>query len=384
MIGFFNPDPFGFGKVFKNIYGNKENENAKGSQMSNHYKNNNKNPNVPISTKKTFVSGGITTNNTKVNDYTKKINQQVKNQPIAPFPKIIDNNNVVEVKDLSITVPDKANKRVILDKTSNIGNSHIINQDYASVGSFKYLDKDFSFAIVSDGCSSSENSEIGSMVLTNVTKKLLKSGLLSYDLLKTNIPEHARLVLENLGISDFSVLDATLIILLINETDNRFTVYFYGDGFLKIQYLDQTVIKGLEYSKNSPNYISYNLTPDRLSTYNNYEQSLTVSTYNININNEYTSSKEVKKSTDQVMFQYSLEGVKTISIMTDGVESLKDVNTSESEDTVNVIESITDFKNFNGNFLVRRYNAFKRTVLKTSIVHQDDLTIATAYINNEA
>lgn len=389
---FFNPfNAFNiFNDACKYAYGlnNKENENKGNNEMGKYTNGHNFKPSPKSNSQpKTFINNGVTTSNTPLNNFTNDLNKNQKVVPIksgTTFPKIVSNNNVVETKDLSITVPKKEYQKVVLDKTSHIGNSHLDNQDYSVIGEFEYSGKEYSYAIVSDGCSSSKNSEIGSMILSTVTQKLLKSGLLTHDLLKTNIPEHSRMVLEQLGMSNFSILDATLIVLLINKTDNNFSVYFFGDGFIKIEYKDQTIIKGLEYSLNSPNYISYNLTPDRLNTFSNTEQELIVKTYNININDEYTSKKEVKKSTDSVVFNYSLEGVKTITIMTDGVESLKNIDTNEPVDAVNVIQSITEFKNFGGAFLTRRFNAFKRNVLKGSTVHQDDLTMATAYINSDS
>jgi len=155
--------------------------------------------------------------------------------------------------------------------------------------------------------------------------------------------------------------------------------FVYGDGHVYCEYEgengEQSIhLYSYEYGDpenpetNAPLYLSYWLEQKDLDTYrdNFGENNLTVKF------NGSPRDKEVNGKFDHLIFP-SLW--KNIAIFSDGVESFTKPGV-EKLDHVEVIEELTSFKNYNGEFIRRRANGAFRYYNKEGIIHTDDLSVA--------
>lgn len=115
-----------------------------------------------------------------------------------------------------------------LDNLFEIGKSHQVCDDYSksiSTDNYKLL-------IVSDGCSASESTDIGSRILTICTENFIdKNYKYIFDMDKNEIGKaiifDAQSSIKTLSLNQ-SVLDATLIFCFI--MDNKYLIVKFGDG----------------------------------------------------------------------------------------------------------------------------------------------------------
>ena len=106
---------------------------------------------------------------------------------------------------------------VHVDDFLHIGQTHNVCEDYilSDVDPFPYI-------VLSDGCSSSRDSDFGSRILTHVTKRLLTDSHVPLHVLSQHAICEAGVVSRMLKLHETS-LDATLMFLLIilfNLEDN--------------------------------------------------------------------------------------------------------------------------------------------------------------------
>jgi hypothetical protein len=227
------------------------------------------------------------------------------------------------------------------------------------------------FIVLSDGCSQSEDTEIGSKILCHVAKKYLRHGndVIAYETLGNNIIKDSLEIVESLSLPT-TCLDATLIASFI-FLDDVICNYFYGDGVL-IQKKGETIYTTIiEYDNNAPYYLSYLIDKKRNQEYQTYNIKKTITTY---INNEKVHEYKTNADSQTFFTDYSVD----ISIIaSDGLLSFICEDPKERR-TIKLTEFVHDilaFKNIKGEFLKRRLKKQMKTFKKNQIMHFDDLAI---------
>jgi len=253
------------------------------------------------------------------------------------------------------------------------GSSHKICEDYVMVG------KDY--CILSDGCSQSQFTDIGSRVLCMAAagglNTLMKRGILpSYEVFGMTTARIAAAMIRTMGLPKES-LNATLIVAW--KMGPMIHTFIYGDGHIYCEFKgeNEECIKHLysyEYGDpedpqtNAPLYLSYWLDQKDLDNYREQfgENNLTVK-FNGN-----PKDKEVNSKFDHLIFPSLWSNVVLFS---DGIESFTKPGVDKLSHYT-IVNDLTEFKNYNGEFIRRRCNGAFRNFNKKGLIHTDDLSVA--------
>ena len=260
------------------------------------------------------------------------------------------------------------------DSYFTIGNSHKVCQDYC------YHEQDL--AIVSDGCSSSKDTDIGARLLVHTYKNTKEARALSDKFPITAIYK-ASTMSTLLGLEE-SCLDATLISLEF-KNDVIASVLF-GDGVRIIVNADDSVLyETFEFTDNKPQYLSYNLNPERLAQYYKEIGELQVKRTTVNLTTKETIVEEYKtRSEDKLGNSFSAsnmksnEPLKAAFIATDGLESF--VRDGEALPLIEVVRELTNIKSWRGPFVERKVKRMITKFKKLGYDHYDDIGVAGIYL----
>jgi len=270
------------------------------------------------------------------------------------------------------------------DSNYCIGKDHRICEDY----SMAKVKNDFAYAIVCDGCSASPDVDFGARVLALAAENCLYSSSKGFteqyphldlpEFLKNRWEEEFghRCIRNAAGIYKvFShlhpqALDATLLMAWVFE--KRLTVIMHGDGVMVHKNKDGIKTVHINLSSGAPDYVSYHLNNRRMNSYEAIEDNKKV---------VWTSYNGIHNYKPFVPFVYKCEVEEgdSISIISDGINSFRKSDNTPI-DWQELVDEFTAFKTTEGEFAVRRLNAFKRKCLKENIHHSDDISIASIYI----
>lgn len=267
------------------------------------------------------------------------------------------------------------------DTFIEIGKQHKVCEDYIISGV-----KPVPFIILSDGCSSSKNTEMGARILCYMAKQYIqyrKSELphLDYKKMGNWIIHNAEMSARQLGL-DITSLDATLIVsFLIN---NMIKIYIYGDGCvvlktpIPLREGAHTIIKNIDFKDNAPYYLSYLVDDYRLGLYRERNPYKTLVSKYSNGNfkfKEYEYDEPTIVEVPTPMF-------KAVLISSDGLESfiVEDPSIQRVVEPHEIIDGFLAFKNTKGEFLKRRLKRHMSNLQNEGIGHYDDLSVG-AYIN---
>ena len=240
-------------------------------------------------------------------------------------------------------------------------------QDYSICG-----DAPFPFLILSDGCSSSKDTDIGSRILTHVAKSLILTLSDYYNFGNVVISE-SEVLTKKLCLSS-SCLDSTLIVAFI--TNDICHIVMHGDGhiFTTNKKGDLKYHQKISYDLNAPYYLSYKLNSQRDELYRD------------SFNSEYIgqikifsggSSRDYPLIIDQTNYtRIHLDDTEYIIISSDGVESFFNFKTCEKISEEEVIQEIINIKSKTGNFVKRRVRRMLETYESKGIHNLDDLSVA--------
>ncbi len=260
------------------------------------------------------------------------------------------------------------------DTFLTIGSTHSICEDYIISGDLPYP-----YIILSDGCSSSKNTDMGARILCHLAKQYLlyrkddyRFPHLDYNELGLWIIHNAELVVRQLGIHK-SCLNATLIIAYVYE--GYYYIYTYGDGSFVLQSKSGIItITEFEFTKNAPYYLEYKIDPEAMDAYHNLKQDLII-----------------KNNIDGVVFEhkyaYDFKNLVTLScdefprilLCSDGLSSFMHNKIKPIDPTI-VGKEFLLYKSTKGEFLKRRIKRALKNYDKDGIEHFDDLSVG-AFIN---
>jgi len=265
-----------------------------------------------------------------------------------------------------------------------IGSTHKVCQDYARHG---VSAKGGPYVVISDGCSSSPNSEFGAMVQTRMFEII--HNTYGYPLNTDTFLNRIQNAANVMGMP-YTCLDATLLSAVVQ--DNKVKVDCVGDGVVAVTGKDDSItIIDIEFISNAPLYYSYLLDSIRLKSFAETfgtKRKITTSFYG----SEYHTTTETSDCslTDiAVSFSFDIDKVKLVSVMSDGVKSFYSSidaaasRTNEEVLFVNVVMELINVKSFFGEFMERRVNKFIKTCEKSNTKHADDISIGTIYIGEE-
>jgi hypothetical protein len=268
------------------------------------------------------------------------------------------------------------------DTFIEIGSQHKVCEDYIISG-----ESPVPFIVLSDGCSRSKNSEMGSRILCHLAKQYIKYHGVNPD--DEKYPENlgwwvihnAEMVARQMGLKT-TCLDATLIVGYV--VDNVFYAHMFGDGYVLTKSTERDSplyeVRWTEYSKNAPYYLSYLIDSERAMMYHNMKISKHLHMMWAPDGGSITSSQPIECSYDlPITFKQAMDKYNTVLICSDGISSfLKPTGGTNSNKLIEVTELLPDvfgFKTTKGEFLKRRCNKYMKSLKKQDIEHFDDLSI---------
>ncbi len=258
-------------------------------------------------------------------------------------------------------------EQIVVDSYFVMGKSHLINEDYVISG----IEPE-PYLILSDGCSSSNFTDIGARLLVMSVKEYLEEQL-SHE----QVPDAKELGLYAALKSEaatkvvgtpLSSLDATLIVAF--AFDDKVYVYFYGDG--AVIYRDNSNIvhlKTVEYSHNAPYYLSYKLDKSRDVVYQGSSLSETKT-----IESDGVLVEE--SIFEPTVMSFNKNNLSSLIIASDGLSSFVNTISGELMEPIDVACSLSEFKSINENFIKRRMKRFLKEMDKLNVYPSDDLSLA--------
>lgn len=254
-----------------------------------------------------------------------------------------------------------------------IGSTHQVCQDYGIAGQ--------GAVILSDGCSSSPDTDIGARLLAHSAARLSPKAL--------DRPECAvRAAAKCAGLLGLpnTCLDATL--LTIHAENGAFTVRCVGDGVVALGRQDGGIdVFSVAFAASYPLYPSYFLDDARRAQW-------TAQANNAKTLQQWTltpggaaNEGETRKSENAVeCFSGTAVEYRFAAILSDGVHSFtQTVPTETSRTTVAVpvtavLAELLAFKSSRGQFVERRVAAFRKECLKRGWQHSDDVSLGVIWL----
>jgi hypothetical protein len=269
------------------------------------------------------------------------------------------------------------------------GSSHRVCQDYARRGE--------DFIVLSDGCSSSPDTDFGARILVKAA-----CDLLQYDreLIKRQLILDAANILDELNLPNES-LDATLLAAAVHE--HHIDVTVVGDGFLWVKYTDGSWrLTQFEFPTNYPFYLNYLRSRNRLEALealyrkDGFKTLLTWEPTASGIKHESHQIEmvpapqldvdsrvgvlEMQVDTNIVLPKDTTE---IVVLMSDGLGSFVD-GSGQAISPLDVCQELCNFKNYTGEVVQRRLNAFLRDTAKKGWKHFDDVSVGAIFKPGEA
>ena len=250
------------------------------------------------------------------------------------------------------------------NSTFQIGKDHIVCEDYA----LAYTGPTITYAIVSDGCSASNDVDFGARCLAMSAKRELRLNpdLLSFDGKKAIT--NAQRVIDVFPYLSPQFLDATLLVAAVNG--KHLLVEMYGDGVMVHRKKDSIVSVHVQLSSGAPDYLSYHLDLLRQQAYLALEDNVKEI---IIREGDKESHRDDYGPFNPFIYDTTVAEGDVIAVISDGINSFRKMN-NDTIPWTDLIDEFTAYKTFEGDFVMRRITAFKRKCLKEGITHSDDIS----------
>jgi len=266
-----------------------------------------------------------------------------------------------------------------LDKITRIGKEHKICQDYSDTFQ-NNANRISNLIIVSDGCSSSNDTDIGSRIVARLARKIMSQFHFNFDNIEDSyisfgdiLMNMATPIVSSLGL-DKTSLDSTLIISFIHN--NNIITFMYGDGFIiTIDKENKVEFTEVQFKNNAPYYLSARVIYPSIYEKNVIEPNMTIT--------RTTSENAHYSSHYPLYFSHDIDNCKCIIIASDGLGSFRNYSSENHPSTQDVITNLCAIKNYNGEFIQRRVGRMLSEYAKNNIYHYDDLSVAGISIYEE-
>lgn len=284
------------------------------------------------------------------------------------------------------------------------GHTHTVCQDYATAGrttapppstwplpgdltpeSFRYT-----YGILSDGCSTSLNTDFGSRFLVRAAMGQLRSfgsarppTIVGYQILDSI--ERAR---NSLHLPEES-LDATLLAAF--ESGDEVVTLTWGDGVIAARERDtgNVIVHQIEFPTGAPMYLSYWTNPKRLAGYmQKFGAVRKVKTFHPDGSVSESESNSIEVFTAEefgeavpVEFRFNRADYDVVAVMSDGVGAFKRRvgHGFQAVPLLDVVSPLMAFKGLSGEFVIRRMRAFLRQAEADGWHWDDDVSMAAVH-----
>ena len=281
------------------------------------------------------------------------------------------------------------------DAFFSIGKTHEVCQDFAKAGC---LAPGHTFALLSDGCSSSPDTDFGARFMVMATlhyrniygveKTPFEYSIFDPSWVVWRASEMVRPPLSS------RCLDATL--LGIFERPEGVSVAVAGDGVVIARRRDGKV-EVYDYDfRGAPGYPSYLRDPSRLEAYYKEGYGDRLISFYEDIGAEvvaepqpgkyrFTPGAQLQAEHDGPcsFLHFFREDYDLVLVASDGVHSFQNANTMGTVPMLEVIPHLVDIKSYTGQFMTRRCRAFQKFCAKEGWHHNDDLSVAAVYMGEE-
>jgi hypothetical protein len=276
-----------------------------------------------------------------------------------------------------------------------IGAAHHICQDYAIAGAHNGS----SYAILSDGCSGKKVGEEPGSPFTDFGSRFLSRAA------RSCLPEPGRTldykeILER-GIQmaaacrlKATALEATLLVAV--QRNREIEVFQMGDGVVAARRrgTGEVHYTSLKFGNNAPFYLACLLSTAAKANYISKAETVATTTGILSTSSGLMDAMEmlsVKESTVEEklsndspcmrVHNFNTADYDLVLVMSDGAESFVD-RKNEPVPLPFVLRQIFAFKGYEGEFIRRRSNGFKKFCVEHGWRHDDDLSIAGIYLPN--
>lgn len=267
------------------------------------------------------------------------------------------------------------------DSAFHIGSTHAVCQDYAVAG---LCARGRPFVVLSDGCSSSPDTDIGARLLVKAAERLLReSGGPPASGIAGLHSEAARVALswaEMLGLRP-QAADATL--LTAHLDGEELVVGCSGDGVVCLQTTEGAPdVYAVSYPEGYPVYPAYAHQPARLRSLADAGRARKEVT-----RLRAASAEERLRPVDVTdgdtlteVFAVNASDYKFAALFSDGVQSFIHSERAEAIPLEAVLPELVSFKNTRGAFVGRRMKMFRKDCQSKGWRHADDLSLAALHL----
>jgi len=248
-------------------------------------------------------------------------------------------------------------------------------QDYCIVGETK----DFKYAILCDGCSSSKDTDIGARLLAHACKQVLNiysscdiRGFLH--VAKFEIIEKSYDISKSLNLNE-TCLDATIIISIFK--DDKIYYIMFGDGNIIASNKENKVklFQSISFDQNAPAYLSYFINSERHQVYNSNIKFRKIKSYIDNNGIPIINEREDPIRFPRLLSFVEVDSTKCFFISSDGIESFYNIKTGEKIPSIDIVKELINIKSKHGEFLKRRVRRMMEDLAKKDIYNSDDVSV---------
>jgi hypothetical protein len=278
------------------------------------------------------------------------------------------------------------------DSAFEMGSTHAVCQDYAAAGACTAAAHaggaegapPLPYVILSDGCSSSPDTDTGARLLVKAAERLLReSGGTHADGLAGLHAEAARLALswaELLGLRPQAV-DATL--LTAHLDGEELVVGCSGDGVVCLQSADGALdAYVVSYPAGYPVYPAYAHQPARLRSLADagLARKEVTRLRGASAGERLRVEHVTEGGALTEVFAVGAAGLRFAALISDGAHSFLDAGRAAPVPLESVLPELVSFKNTRGAFVGRRMKGFLKDCRRRGWRHGDDLSLAALYL----
>ena len=289
----------------------------------------------------------------------------------------------------------------IADAAFFIGKTHTVCEDYAlAPDPTANPDALFQSVWLSDGCSTSPHTDIGARLLTHTicTKTEPFAAVARAKNTKARQNQLRQFIRETVAAAAQSAaqigvlteaLDATLLGLVLDTQSGVLHVIACGDGAVVLGYADGSrTIYRAHFNAGYPFYPVYVTEENRRRAWNavpSNAHTLTKTRLRPDGIIETTAEFLMTDANTCSTWRVATQNLRFAAVLSDGVESFQKRGSSETSAAfspvsyVEAVRELTAFKQFKGDFVQRRIQAFEKNCAKTGWHHNDDIAMASLF-----
>jgi len=257
------------------------------------------------------------------------------------------------------------------------GDTHTVCEDYAAAG--KYGNRPF--AIVSDGCSSAQNTDFGSRFLVQATMWQFRSQAdeEEFTLSGKDILDNA----IDMVITSHLPAESLFATLLVGWVDQgEFKVVAWGDGIIAARRHDGTwEYHNIEYHHGAPAYLAYKATGN-LNVYTEHTNNAQRSIYTYDSEQDTEVLRAEHEGLQPERFAFPTDQYDLVLLMSDGGHTFH--CPGQKTPTKDVVERALAIKTVSGEFVTRRVRRFIKNHRKDDGRIDDDFSVAGIHVPEPA